>query len=234
MCRAVVICMLVACGRVGFSSRTGDDAPAMREPIAYIGSVIGRDYSGATDTFPVQAHAAGNVIVIDVACISTPAPSAVSLAAPGWSIVQLDPITASPNGDYFAASFGALAPDTKATTFTLAWVGATCASASSELGDELANTDPSGATTFDAHVQTTGNGTCTATVVTGHAGDAIWAACYSRASVSGTGAGYTKASDDADGDWSEYLITTDPAGTSETATFVNPGNEYILAAVALH
>jgi hypothetical protein len=113
-------------------------------------------------------------------------------------------------------------------TFTLSWGGTACANSSSELADEFANT--SGA---EAVEQTSGTGDCVATLVTGHADDAVWAACFSTASIASIGSGYTPASNDGDGDASEYLVTDAAAGTTEMPTFGNAGNQYTMVAVAL-
>jgi hypothetical protein len=71
-------------------------------------------------------------------------------------------------------------------------------------------------------------------VVTGHTGDAIWAACMSSGSLLDVGPGYTKASDDLGGDYTEYKLTTDPAGTHEPVVFINGGtDDFTIAAVAI-
>ena len=63
--------------------------------------------------------------------------------------------------------------------------------------------------------------------------DAVWAGCYTGTALVSVGAGYTKAADDGNGDWAEYKVTTDPAGTMETAAFSNAAQPWALAAVTL-
>ena len=47
------------------------------------------------------------------------------------------------------------------------------------------------------------------------------------------GSGYTIGADDGSGDLSEYKLTSDPAGTEETATFPNPSNLNTMIIVTL-
>ena len=53
--------------------------------------------------------------------------------------------------------------------------------------------------------------------------------------VTSTGAGFTKSADDGHGDWSEYKLTTDPAGTPEGVLFqTSTGmDDYVVTAVAI-
>jgi hypothetical protein len=52
--------------------------------------------------------------------------------------------------------------------------------------------------------------------------------------LTGVGPGFTKTGDDQMGDWSEYKITSDPAGTQESATFDNTaGANFAITAVAI-
>ncbi|HTR52931.1 MAG TPA: hypothetical protein VMJ10_19585 [Kofleriaceae bacterium] len=244
MRRGLGACVLAcACGRVGFDATTGGtrDGSAgsdseLTGAIAWAGSFLARDWGpGTTDTFSAQAHAAGNAFVLDLACHGTVVPTAVSLTAPGWTIDSLDPITESPDGLFASATFGAVAPDTAPVTFTVTWTGTpSCSAVSSELGDEFTANDPTGgATTFEAHTQAAGTANCTAGVTTAHANDAMWGGCYTDDALTGVGAGYAKAGDDHDGDWSEYNVTTDPAGTAEQVRFVVSGSSSVTAAIAI-
>jgi hypothetical protein len=52
-------------------------------------------------------------------------------------------------------------------------------------------------------------------------------------SVRATGAGFTKGADDGVGDWAEYRITGDPAGTVEDVEFTNDNVGYVLSMVTL-
>lgn len=236
-----------ACGRVDFDAQVdagrvpgpapapdaAPDAPPSR--IAYVGPFVQRSPgTGPNESFTAQAHAAGNAVVIQVACAGNAVPTAVSVAAPGWSFMQLGPITASSSSLERAATFAAIAPDAIGTTVTVTWGGSNCNSSKNELGDEFAMTDPTGGTiTFDGVNATEGTGNCTGTVTTGHTGDVVWAACDSQNSVTAVGAGFLKGADDNAGDWSEYTITNHPAGTVESVQFANPNAGYVLSMVTL-
>jgi hypothetical protein len=230
-----------ACGRISFDVPTATDGgsldAALDAParIAYIGPFVQRDGgTGATDSFLAQAHGAGNAIVIQVACASQAVPTAVSVTAPGWTFTELGPITASTSSRERSATLVAIAPNTVRATFTVTWSGSTCGTSKNHVGDEFAMTDRSGgAITFDGTATTMGTGNCVGSVTTGHAGDAVWAACDSDQSVNAIGAGFIKGADDAVGDWSEYKITDDPAGTVEAVQFGNDNVGYVLSMVTL-
>lgn len=232
---------LGACGRIDFASVP--DAASLLDPVSdgppsrivYVGPFVQRDGSASpTDSFTAQAHAAGNAIVIQVSCGANAIPTAVSVVAAGWSFMQLGPITASARSGQRSATFVAIAPDTIGVTVTVTWTGSTCNVSSNQIGDEFAMTDPAGGMiTFDGVNATQGAGNCTGSVTTGHAGDAVWAACNTQTSVTAIGAGFVKGADDDVGDWSEYALTTHAAGTVETVEFDNPNVGYVLSMVTL-
>ncbi|HEX3758170.1 MAG TPA: hypothetical protein VHW23_05670 [Kofleriaceae bacterium] len=236
---------LGACGRIDFAAVP--DAGSVLDPapdaasgappprVAYVGPFVQRDGSArATDTFTAQAHAAGNAIVIQVSCGATAIPTAVSVAAAGWSFTQLGPITASARSAQRSATFAAIAPDTVGVTVTVTWTGSTCNTSSNQIGDEFAMTDPAGGMiTFDGFNATQGTGNCTGSVTTGHEGDAVWAACNTQTSVTAIGTGFVKGADDDVGDWTEYALTSHAAGTAEAVEFDNPNVGYVLSMVTL-
>jgi hypothetical protein len=239
MLRASVLA-LAACGRVGFDARPANDAApdvaaadaahdAALAAIAYVQPFAARHPgAGATDTFTTAAAHTGDTIVIEVACSDATAPSAVSLTAPGWTFTPLDAVAGAASTQLYAASFVATAPDAAMVTVTVTWTGSTCQVGKAELGDELANV-----ATVDAHVLVPGTGACGGGVVTGHANDAVWGACFDATSITGVGPGYAKGADNGGGDWSEYKLTTDPAGTLEQVTFASPAVGFVLAAATL-
>ncbi|MEO6774992.1 MAG: hypothetical protein ABI467_18650 [Kofleriaceae bacterium] len=187
-----------------------------------------------TDTFTVQAHAAGNAIVMQVGCAANATPTSVSVTAPGWTWTQLGPILANTASTERAAIVVAIAPDASPIQLTVHWTGSTCGSSVNDLGDEFAMTDPAGGMiTFDSAVQTQGQGPCTGMITTGHASDVVWGACDTSNGVSSVGAGFTKSADDGAGDWSEYKVTIDPAGTVETPSFANANNGFVVSMVTL-
>jgi hypothetical protein len=107
----------------------------------------------------------------------------------------------------------------------------TC-NAITSLGDEFAAIAPFSAIRSDGMNAITGAGDCLGTVSTSHPDDAVWAACDSDSNVTATGPGDTKGADDGTGDWSEYKITTDPAGTVENVAFPNT-SFYLLSMMTL-
>ncbi len=160
-------------------------------------------------------------------CTSNTAPTAVSLTAPGWTIMPIGPLAGSAANTDWVASFGAIAPDTASATFTVTWTGTPRCQFMDELGDEFTN-----AIAFDAHAETFGaDGDCTASLTTGATGEAVWAACSGN--VSASGAGFIKAADDTQDDWSEYRITNAAAGTPRSITFTNMMTSWAMTAVTL-
>jgi hypothetical protein len=237
-------CCASACGRIGIDSLVHDaagDVPldvAIDVPpahIAYVAPFVARSSgSGATETFSGQAHAAGNAIVVQVSCAGNAIPDAATLTATGWSFQLLGGVTASTASPQRSATFVAIAPDALGTTFTLSWSGSTCQGGKNDVGDEFAMVDPAGgAITFDSFNATEGIGNCVGTVRLGHDEGAVWAACNSNDSVNAVGRGFTKGADDNVGDWAEYAITHDPAGTVEPVEFDNDNVGYVLSMVTL-
>jgi hypothetical protein len=238
----LVLAMLGACGRIGFDGPTaagGDSAPsndaasdASTSGIAFVGSPIQHTGTmGATDTATFNATRANDALLFLVACAGSQLPTSVALSAPGWTFTALAPLTANLAGQVYAASFGAVAPDTQPATLTVTWTGGNCNRGKSILADELTHTDPTGGTTtFDSFASAMGAGDCTTSVTTGHANDAVWAACYAATAVSGVGAGYTMSAADSVGDLAEYKLTTDPPNTVEQVTFANPNGYVVVAA----
>jgi hypothetical protein len=245
-----------ACGRIGIDaiieardaaidgagpSDTPDDAP-IDAPIdgppprvVYVGTFVQRALSSGNPTpFTAQARAPGNAVVLQVSCAGNAVPTAVAVTASGWSFTQLGPIVASAMSPQRSATFAAIAPDTIATAVSVRWTGSNCAAGTNDLGDEFSMTDPAGGQiTFDNARTVMGVGDCAGTIATMHAGDAVWAACNSDASVNAVGPGFIKAGDDAVGDWTEYKITDDPAGTMEQVVFLNDDVPFVLSMVTL-
>jgi hypothetical protein len=243
------MCALAAgCGRYGFSplstdARAGDGAgsstgdstsgggasgSAALAP-TYAGaaaSVLGS--SGNTQSFTITPIAAGDALLMMVGCAGSQTPSAVTLTAPGWTFTVLSPLTFESPAQISAASFAAIVPSTAPVTATITFTGANCNRGKSMLADEFGHVDPSAP--FDAHAETNGAGNCTTPITTGAANEAIWGGCYAGTSLTGPGTGYTMSASDGIGDFDEYRLTTDPAGTIETVDFANPNGFVIVAA----
>jgi hypothetical protein len=215
-----------SCGNVASHGSTGDagvdgtaDAAPSAPSVAHVGPFVGRSTkaTGTTDTFTVQAHAAGNTIVFVTGCSTTVTPTRVTATAPGWSFTQLGGIANT------TATFAATAPDALGATVSVTW-DVSC-TGRNHIGDEFAPATPGGhAVIADGVATISGVGDCLGTVTTEHGSAAVWAACQSQFSITAAGEGFTKGSDDKDGDWSEYKLTGDPAGTVESVRLYN-GNQ---------
>jgi hypothetical protein len=231
--------LVAACGRLQFERHSdavagsGSDGRPPVSHIAYTGVFVQRNVAaGSTDSFIAQARAAGDAVVIQVACSGPEVPTGVSVSATGWMFQQLGPITISPSTER-AATMYAVSPDTAPTTITVTWTGSPCSGHNTELGDEFSPMTPAVAITLDGVNAIGGTGDCAGSVTTSQSMDAVWGACLSHGALVSVGAGFTKGADDGLGDWSEYAITSDPAGTVENVSFGNGSQQYVLSMVTL-
>src|SRR5215813_7890683 len=192
-----------------------------------------RNATGLTDTFTAQANAANDAIIVGVLCGNggSSTPTNATLTAPGWTFTRLGTIVGASSWN---AVFGAIAPNTSSTTFTVTWTAPTNCTFFSELGDEFSGNDTTGGiTTFDNTAQTAlSNGACTLNITTGNADDAVWGACRANF-VTAVGSGYSLGGNDGAGDWSEYKITTDGAGSWETVNFTANDGPFNQAVVTI-
>ena len=238
---ALAVVWAMGCGRVGFgtvsanNSADGADASVDGDSsapgaIAYVGPVAMQWLTmGSSITFTLQAANAGDAVVLLFACSGSQMPTTGNLAGGAWSFSPLTAVYGSAGTQLWGQTFGAIAPDTTAVTITASWTAANCNRGISILGDEL-----SGTTTFDGDAEMTGAvGPVAGSIVTAHAGDAVWAAAYSGGMLNAVGTGFTKGADDANGDWSEYELTVDPAGTTEPVGFDSPAQPWLLGVVTL-
>ncbi len=186
--------------------------------------------SSGSFTFACTPSAANDAIVFEVTCSSTSTPSAVSLSASGWTITAISGLQGSMTAGW-VGSFAAIAPSTSATTFTATFTGGgTCGS--SPYGDWKAdefsgNDSTGGGTTFDAHNQSTGTGSCSVSVTPANNNDAVWGVCED--STTAVGSGYTQGQNDGGGDWTEYKILSGGAGVAQTVNFTGSGTYNALA-----
>jgi hypothetical protein len=211
-----------------------DIPPPAQRTIAYVGPFAGRDVQAAsTDSFPIAASSAGDAVVLMVGC-SGLAPPTISVGAPGWTFEQFGVVAGSPSSRHYASVFGAIAPDTSKVMMTID-IANGCGESLIALGDEFANTDPTGGpTTFEQVAQTSGStNTCVTMLTASSARDAIWAACYGSGAVTGPGHGYTLSATNGLGDSAEYKLTTDPTGTVQGVDFVTTSLEFVVIAVAI-
>ena len=188
--------------------------------------------SGGSDTFAGESCHRGDAIVFQVACRANDAVSSVIVSAPGWTLVPIGSVTGSTTGGVWAATFGAIAPDPPSrTTFSVNWTPAVCYE-TWEVGDELTHTSPTQLALFDSHAEATGVGDCAETITTGGQNDIVWGACSSSTQLVAFGAGFLPGTSDGDWHWSEYRVTSDPAGSAEVVGFTNSANQsFVLTAV---
>jgi len=242
--------VLGACGRIGFGPQMAAvdahsdadavaldasadaSADASQLAIMYVGPFAQR-HPGAgvtTDMFTATAHAAGNVIPMQLGCGSTTRPTGVAIAANGWTFHQLS----QPNGvsPLWTSRIVAIAPDTAPVTITVTWTGSPCEIGTDVLGDEFSGVATGLTFGILQGGAYTGNGNCSGAITTMTPNEGIWAACFASSSVSAIGPGYLKGADDGGGDWAEYRISADPSGTIETPTFTNAG-AYLLDVLTL-
>jgi hypothetical protein len=243
--KLLIILACEACGRVDFDPLAGDGgslhappdaAPgAVQSRIAHVGTFATHKAGvGAVDSFPGQAHAASNVVLLQVSCAATTAPTSVSVNAPGWSFTLLGALTSSTSSTQNSATFAAIAPDANPTTVTVTWLGgSSCDVSKNDIGDEFAMTDPAGGTvTVDSSNTVASTGDCVGDVTTGHDSDAVWAACNTAGKIIAAGKGFSPGTDDGAGDLSEFRITSDLAGIVEHVQFPNTA-PYVLSMVTL-
>lgn len=184
-----------------------------------------------SQTFTCTPTAANDAVVFKVTCADPGTVTAISMSGTSWTFTNISGVVGSASAGW-GATFGAITPNTTAVTFTVTYTGATsCGSYKDYAMDEFSGTDTTGgATTFEAHNQATGSGSCSITVTPVSADDAIWGACED--STTAVGAGYTTGQNDAGGDWTEYKILSGGAGASQTVNFSGSGN-YVVYAVAI-
>jgi hypothetical protein len=212
--------------------------PIHAEPLSHVGVFVAK-YTAAPTPFSTRAAHAGDAVFVHISCgnTSTTEPEIDLRGPPQWRFTAL---ASGGTSGYWAASFGAIAPDTDIAMFTPVAQGGCGVSSNlfsgiTVLGDEFANNDPAGSTsTFDAPLVTSGVGRCETELRATFADEAVWAACTYGGALTGGGAGYDSAGDDGSGDLSEYKLTVDPAGTNEHVMFDAPfAGNYVVTAVGI-
>lgn len=211
---------------------TSDGPPAV---IAWRKAAVARSQGNSftTDTFTIQAAAAGDTIVFQTVCRRGTQPTLVVTPPTGWVFAPLDPVSGSAALQWWSATFTAVAPDQNPGQVTVTWSQACTAGAT--LGDEFSNVDPTGgAVSFGAHSQTTFNGNCVGAITTQHPSEAVWAACTTSLLSTGISPGYTQGANSGTGDITAYKVTSSPAGTMENVTLsVTNGATSVLSMTTL-
>ncbi len=193
---------------------TGDvavDASGEMSAAAYVAPFAGTSGMTSPATFEATAAHVGDLVVFQVSCDGATSPS--MLSAPGWTITEVGTRTASAVKEVAADTFAAIAPTTSSTTFTVTF-NSSCFMV--VLADEL-----SAGSTIDVVANSFNQGVCDAGgAVTTHANDTIWAACVGASTLGPLSAGYTQGDAPAINAFTEYRVTTDPAGTTEQPKLV--------------
>lgn len=189
--------------------------------------------SGAYTYASHTPNATSHAVVITALCSSASAPSAcsVSASAGGWSFTAIKTCIASPctTSTGFACSWGAITPNTTATTFTVTFTGGgNCADFGSIVVNEASGNDTTGGTTtFYASgtpaANTTG-GCQGASVTSSSANDGVVGTCFdSLATSNWHGTGWANGTNDTQGDASETQVvsgTLTPTWSSSTGSYV--------------
>jgi hypothetical protein len=216
---AVAVCLL-SCGRIGF------DASEVTWVQSFAHSHIG---SGTQQSVEARALASGDAVVLAATCTTSTAQTGVTVSAPGWTFAPVTPLDGAAAAVHWAASFGAIAPDTAHTVVTATW-DLPCDTGMTLFADEFANAAQGGGTsTFDNHAEDHGAGACTATVATSRPGEIVWGVCDAFNHASAPGPGYTKGADDGVGDFAEYKVST---GATETLSYVG-GSKFVALVVTI-
>ena len=225
--RAAALVVVASCGRLDFDPLV-DGGGVAKQPIAWVGTFVQLQLTTPTTiTFTGQAHAAGNAVLIHVACDAAARPTPTA-SAPGWTFQQLG--TVEGQAGKWATALGAIAPGTVAALFTVTW-DMSCAEVNA-LGDEFAHTAPTGA--FENTTVVAGTTDCISSVTTISPNAAIWAACSSGGTVTGVADGLVKSADDGHDDWSGYKLTMDAPNTIETGRFTTAsGGMYTMTMTSL-
>jgi hypothetical protein len=207
-----------ACGRIGFSAREGGptidasmaDADAKPSgPVMWVQNFVAQASltPTPTPTWIAQARAAGDAVVVTVGCDNGTQPTGAQVTATGWSFTSLGPIVGS-GASGWVTTFGAIAPDTVQTQFSVQWNVSGGCNGHVMMGDEFI------AATFGAHDVAFAAGDCLPMVTTTKANSTLWVACVAAGGVVGPTAGFTRTGDDGS-DLTEVRVTTDPAGMAE-------------------
>jgi len=243
-----MLCLLAACGRIGFDDLqrgTGDaaggdgasdsaaDGTMLTTSITHVGTFAAHSAPvGPSDAFTVQGNAVGDVVALQVACASAVPPTSVMVMVNGWNFDALDSVQG--NGMQFSEQLVAIVPDTLSHSISVKWTGSSCDMGMAELGDEFAGVNTSGGitSTFAGGAQQSGTGNCKMSFATLTPAETIWVACVTYGTVTGVNAGFVQGATNSTGDEAAYRISTDPAGFIETPTLLNT-NTWLMDAIEL-
>lgn len=190
--------------------------------------------TGQSMTFTLQATNTNDAVTVFVGCNNNSAtpPSTVTVSATAWSFTQISPIFGASSD--WAASFGAIAPNTSSVTATVTWntTGGTCNGFLNSLADEFTGNDTSGGTTtFDAHNQTSSGTACVLSVTPANANDGVWFACNdSSTAVSG---GYSAGANDGASDLAEWRILVGGSGVAQTSSYSGSLGTFAIAGMTI-
>jgi hypothetical protein len=197
-------------------------------PVHVAGAAAAPPVVSQTFSTTYTATAVNDAVVVLIGCRS-PGVTSMSLAAPGWTFTPISGLVGPSSYYDYISTFGAIAPNTSSSTFTVTLTGGNGNCSSNDttiLIDEFSGNDTTGGTTtFEAHNESLdplASGNCSGAPITPISNnDTIWYACYDN--VTGVTNGYTKGQDDSTGDWSEYKILNGGAGVVQNPGFaINP------------
>jgi len=213
-------------------SATGSDSGAGQGPghIQHVGVLAARNPStGAfSDSFSIQVAKAGDLVLLFTGCETAQASASASIVVAGWNVMPLTDASGGASGR-FVGAFYAIAPDTNASFASVSWNVSGCSDLIVFAEDFRSDT---GTIAIDGQSATIANGSCDALYTLQHTGAAVWVGCHPTMFINDVATGWTKGADDGTGDWAEYKLTTDPAGTQEHASFAVSG-DYAASAVGI-
>jgi hypothetical protein len=196
--------------------------------------------SGAYTYASHTPNGVNHAVVIFASCAittATPSAASISASASGWTFTAMSGVTGSTTAG-FGASWGAISPNTTATTFTVTFTGGgSCGNFGNILvAEATGNNTTGGTTTFYTHNQATGTSTtgCSGAGVTStSANDGVWSACNDNlATTNWQGAGWTASVNDANGDGTETKIATGSQTPTWTAANSTSG-AYVVSTIAI-
>lgn len=179
----------------------------------------------STGTFSYTPTATNDGVLFALECSIGIPPSVgpfVTLTAPGWSITQVGSVVS--DGVTPSAIFRAYAPNTSAATFTEIWsLGTGACTGLSDLIDEWSGMDSTNFIDNTASILSS----CSLMITPVANNTGLYGLCID--SVTGTGAGFSKGTDDTFGDWTEYKILSGGGGSAQMVNFMSSAEDLAIA-----
>lgn len=161
----------------------------------------------------------------------------ITLTSPGWTITQIVSVFGPGGTTGYAAAFGAISPNTSASTFTFTYSGSSPSlSFQIVFVDEFTATDTTGSTTtFDAHNSGSSASTfANVSVTPANDNDAVWFGISDNTNTTTPSAGsFSTGCNDAGGDATEYQILTGGSGTPLSSNWNSASGAYLMAGMSI-